>query len=251
MDSAKVENNNKNDDSGHDEVDYVVTKQEIGASKNSLRKGFLFNKGSGGNNNNNNSPPNSPTSTTKTSVYGDCELQTAVKSHISQLFHFPLKKKSESDGEKPTKPRLIKSSSIARLFGNTYNPSAKKSAADDQKPKIKKSQSVNEKYSSSSNRESEEEFVLRVSDLSASTTSLMADVGLMAEKPENKIRTITKGLGKLLRRNYSSVAISPPDPEYKVLYLGNVLTGWAKGKFSIIIFFLSHYDKLIATLISH
>lgn len=231
MDLAKVEN--KSDESGRDEVDFVPTKlspvdvkKEI-STKNSLRKGFLGNMRNGSNNS---SEPQSPTST-KRSVYGDCELQTAVKSHISQLFHFPLRKKSENDSEKPAKPRLIKSSSIARLFGNTYSPSAKKSAtADDQKPKIKKSHSVNEKFSSSS-RDGDEEFVLRVSDLSASTTSLMTDSGAMAEKPENKIKSITKGLGKLLRRNYSSVAISAPDPEYKVLYLGNVLTGWAKGEF--------------------
>lgn len=44
------------------------------------------------------------------------------------------------------------------------------------------------------------------------------------------LRTLTKGLGKLLRRRTDSVEISAPDPEYKVSYLGNVLTGWAKGK---------------------
>lgn len=42
--------------------------------------------------------------------------------------------------------------------------------------------------------------------------------------------TLSRSVGKLLRRNYSSVDISIPDPEYKVAYLGNVLTGWAKGK---------------------
>lgn len=44
------------------------------------------------------------------------------------------------------------------------------------------------------------------------------------------LRSLTKGLGKLLRRRTDSVEISPPDPEYKVSYLGNVLTGWAKGR---------------------
>lgn len=42
------------------------------------------------------------------------------------------------------------------------------------------------------------------------------------------IRTISRGLGLIWRRSYS-VEISTPDPEYKVFYLGNVLTGWAKG----------------------
>lgn len=42
------------------------------------------------------------------------------------------------------------------------------------------------------------------------------------------IRSISKGLSLIWRRKYS-VEISTPDPEYKVFYLGNVLTGWAKG----------------------
>lgn len=41
-------------------------------------------------------------------------------------------------------------------------------------------------------------------------------------------RTLSKGLGRLLKR-HSSINISEPDPVYKVAYLGNVLTGWAKG----------------------
>lgn len=229
MDLAKVDNKNSNDD-GRDEVDFVPTKEIcVPCSKNSsstpntsfnpLKKGFL--------NNIRNNQPKSQQTSTKTSVYGDCELQTAVKSHISHLFHFPLRKKSESDEKSQQKPRLIKSSSIARLFGNSYSTATKKSS--DNPPPFKKSHSVSEKFT---NRESDEEFVLRVSDLSASTTSLMIDGGVTMEKPVNgnKIKTITKGLGKLLRRNHSSVEISPPDPEYKVLYLGNVLTGWAKGK---------------------
>uniref|UniRef100_A0A1B0BKR8 PID domain-containing protein n=1 Tax=Glossina palpalis gambiensis TaxID=67801 RepID=A0A1B0BKR8_9MUSC len=44
------------------------------------------------------------------------------------------------------------------------------------------------------------------------------------------IRSLSRGLGKLLWRRTHSVDISSPDPEYKVSYLGNVLTGWAKGE---------------------
>lgn len=40
---------------------------------------------------------------------------------------------------------------------------------------------------------------------------------------------LSRGLGRLLRRT-NSVRISEPDPIYKVAYLGNVLTGWARGK---------------------
>lgn len=43
------------------------------------------------------------------------------------------------------------------------------------------------------------------------------------------IGRLSRGLGKLLRRT-NSVRISDPDPVYKVAYLGNVLTGWARGK---------------------
>lgn len=47
------------------------------------------------------------------------------------------------------------------------------------------------------------------------------------------IGRLSRGLGKLLRRT-NSVRISEPDPVYKVAYLGNVLTGWARGKFSLL-----------------
>lgn len=43
------------------------------------------------------------------------------------------------------------------------------------------------------------------------------------------IGRLSRGIGKLLRRS-NSVRISEPDPVYKVAYLGNVLTGWARGK---------------------
>lgn len=49
-------------------------------------------------------------------------------------------------------------------------------------------------------------------------------------------RTLSRGIGKLLRKRTHSVEISTPDPEFKVSYLGNVLTGWAKGELNIIIF---------------
>lgn len=45
---------------------------------------------------------------------------------------------------------------------------------------------------------------------------------------ERTLRSLKQGLGKLWRRR--SVTITEYDPTYKVVYLGNVLTGWAKGK---------------------
>ncbi|KAG5681682.1 hypothetical protein PVAND_011095 [Polypedilum vanderplanki] len=254
MDS-KVENK---EESSRDEVDFIPTstqtKKEIFVSSksfNPLKKGFLRSN----NYNSSATTPKSPQSTN--------ELQSAVKTHISaleklHLFHFPLRKKT--DEEKTTKDqnnqqssrpqRLIKSSSIARLFGNTYNTKkseSNNSANNSNNNQLKKSQSVSEKFSNHS-KESDEEFVLRVSEhnfnLSTCTTNLSSlDLSnVPMDKPVNKkaIKSITKGLGKLLRRNHSSVEISPPDPEYKVLYLGNVLTGWAKGDACI--------EKPLATL---
>ena len=45
---------------------------------------------------------------------------------------------------------------------------------------------------------------------------------------ERTLRSLKLSLGKLWRRK--SVTITEYDPTYKVAYLGNVLTGWAKGK---------------------
>ncbi|KAJ8733598.1 hypothetical protein PYW07_014149 [Mythimna separata] len=53
------------------------------------------------------------------------------------------------------------------------------------------------------------------------------------------IGRLSRGIGKLLRRT-NSVRISDPDPVYKVAYLGNVLTGWARGE--------SCVEKPLATL---
>jgi hypothetical protein len=46
---------------------------------------------------------------------------------------------------------------------------------------------------------------------------------------QRTLRSLKLSLGKLWKRR--SVTITEYDPTYKVAYLGNVLTGWAKGKF--------------------
>lgn len=234
-----------------DEVDFIPTsaaKKEICVSCksfNPLKKGFLMRNSTSTLNNNNHTPKTLTTTTKKTSVYGDCEIQTAVKTHISalerlHLFHFPSRKKGESHDKsllqstKEHRPRLIKSSSIARLFGNTY--STKKSEEHHASVALKKSNSVSDKFLNKAN-ESDDEFTFRMSEhhliLSESSlnlNSLDSSSAPMEKTNLKTIRSITKGLGKLLRRNSDSVAISAPDPEYKVFYLGNVLTGWAKGE---------------------
>lgn len=57
----------------------------------------------------------------------------------------------------------------------------------------------------------------------------LADNGAGKDFTARAIGRLSRGLGRLLRRS-NSVKISEPDPVYKVAYLGNVLTGWARGK---------------------
>lgn len=51
-------------------------------------------------------------------------------------------------------------------------------------------------------------------------------------------RALRTFLNRLRLRKTASADITEPDPTYKVAYLGNVITGWAKGE-SINYFFLS------------
>lgn len=64
----------------------------------------------------------------------------------------------------------------------------------------------------------------------------LADAALGREVTARALGRLSRGLGRLLRRT-NSVRISDPDPVYKVAYLGNVLTGWARGEFSFLAFF--------------
>lgn len=61
------------------------------------------------------------------------------------------------------------------------------------------------------------------------------DGGSSKDFTTRAIGKLSRGLGKLLRRT-NSVRISDPDPVFKVAYLGNVLTGWARGKNSYFLF---------------
>ncbi|RZB38739.1 PID 2 domain containing protein [Asbolus verrucosus] len=51
--------------------------------------------------------------------------------------------------------------------------------------------------------------------------------GLQKERGRRVLKTL---LNRLRLRRCASVTISKPDPTYRVAYLGNVVTGWAKGK---------------------
>lgn len=68
-----------------------------------------------------------------------------------------------------------------------------------------------------------------VDDGSQSGTSTSASTS--KEFRERTLRSLKRGLGRLWRRHRGNASITEYDPSYKVAYLGNVLTGWAKGKF--------------------
>lgn len=48
---------------------------------------------------------------------------------------------------------------------------------------------------------------------------------------QRTLKSLKNGLSRLWRRHRGNALITEYDPCYKVAYLGNVLTGWAKGKF--------------------
>lgn len=52
------------------------------------------------------------------------------------------------------------------------------------------------------------------------------------ELGQRTLRSLKRGLGRLWRRHRGNASITEYDPCYKVAYLGNVLTGWAKGEFT-------------------
>ncbi|XP_043464558.1 uncharacterized protein LOC122499992 isoform X4 [Leptopilina heterotoma] len=47
---------------------------------------------------------------------------------------------------------------------------------------------------------------------------------------QRTLKSLKNGLGKLWKRHRGNALITEYDPCYKVAYLGNVLTGWAKGE---------------------
>ncbi|ALC45342.1 CG8312 [Drosophila busckii] len=158
-------------------------------------------------------------------------------------------------GTPPRQHKFVKSSSIARLLGNTYN--ARKFERQEQK---RLANEASGKFNTFGGRRrsagpylerfkrmSKEDGDIAGDDESIKVTNVMtlttdsrdlqygsrqehvgrSDADQLSAKA---MRTLTRGLGKLWWKRTHSVDISTPDPEYKVSYLGNVLTGWAKGE---------------------
>ncbi|XP_017007356.3 uncharacterized protein [Drosophila takahashii] len=164
-------------------------------------------------------------------------------------------------GTPPRQHKFVKSNSLARLLGNTYN--AKKFEKQEQKRLASSGGSEGGKFNTYSGRRGRggpylerfkrvskedgdvagEDDTVRVTNVITLTTdsrdllygSRQEHVGRTGghdvqhdQLSSKAIRTLTRSLGKLWRRTHS-VDISTPDPEFKVSYLGNVLTGWAKA----------------------
>ncbi|XP_066603467.1 trichohyalin-like [Prorops nasuta] len=67
--------------------------------------------------------------------------------------------------------------------------------------------------------------------------TVQEETGSGSENPANgkefgqrTLKSLKRGLGRLWRRHRGNASITEYDPCYKVAYLGNVLTGWAKGE---------------------
>lgn len=145
--------------------------------------------------------------------------------------------------------KMVKGASIARLLGNTYNTKKfekELAAGGDMKTKFNTFSGGRrrgngpylEKFKKCC-KEDEDLCDVKTPPATAESISDSKDVAALnlenfhdsnKDLSAKAFRTISRGLGKLWWKRTHSVDISTPDPEFKVSYLGNVLTGWAKGE---------------------
>ncbi|XP_055539462.1 uncharacterized protein LOC129726592 [Wyeomyia smithii] len=136
-----------------------------------------------------------------------------------------------NDATKKRRHSFVKSASIARIFGNNYN--TKKGEQDS--GALVKFQQLKRSFLGSERFHQKKEPIAAAGGNESQDLQSGSGIGEGcyvndSETGPKAIRSLTRGLGRLLRRNSHSIEISRPDPEYKVSYLGNVLTGWAKGE---------------------
>lgn len=208
----------------------------------------------------------------KSKSHEDKEKEKAAKpdTYMTTTSGFPCQPTPVPIGTPPRQKKFVKSSSIARLLGNTYN--AKKYEKEENKLASDKKFNTfgGRRRSSGASLErfkryaKEEGDNVTASDKSplTSSTPVIPVIGQKKDKSKGDtldrhllalehfqeshngdfgskaMRTISRGLGKLWWRRTHSIDISSPDPEFKVSYLGNVLTGWAKGKNRFLLFLL-------------
>ena len=212
---------------GHDEVDFVQTPKKLDmclSCRQFNQTGITICD-----------KLNNNCTNRKVGIFGDTQVKTHEKFNF---FHFPRRQKSDPGAyamgdNKKKRSRFVRSASLAKIFGSTYNTKKYEDGSALLKLQTIKKNFLNlEKFhkkpeSNQSQNQAEETDEIKIND---------EDYIYEHEPSAKSFRTLTRGLGKLLRRNCSSVDISAPDPEYKVSYLGNVLTGWAKGGWKIINF---------------
>lgn len=151
------------------------------------------------------------------------------------------------------RPAFVKSSSIARLFGNTYNTKQHQIEHDPTQASINgttthsttadtnPSKKHHSHHQPPHHQHHPERFhACENTDFESATTEQPSnvvrsphfggDTATPFDHPNNPFRSLSRGIGRLFWKKSYSVSISEPDPEFKVAYLGNVLTGWAKGK---------------------
>lgn len=193
-------------------------------------------------------PPSTPSE--KTTTLATHLWTTSIDRKIAR-FQFP-RKKSEPNGEIKDRSKFVRCSSIARLFGNTYSTQQPLQQMTQQQHQHKDdTHSTTTTTTATTNLVNTrptkcERFKKRTENQIDNVLATGTDHNGNHRSPTTidhkdfcadekdlsgrAFRSLTKSLGRLWRRSHS-VEISPPDPEYKVLYLGNVLTGWAKGEF--------------------
>lgn len=158
-------------------------------------------------------------------------------------------------GQKDARPMFVKSSSITRLFGNTYSTAVATDAASASVDcsngttipgKTTQSSSSNtitaERFHACTNDADQlqllnDEHCVSSAASNGDSPSASASAFLYGDDFDvalNPFRSLSRGLGRLFFKKSYSVKISEPDPEFKVAYLGNVLTGWAKGECGIV-----------------
>ncbi|XP_030374380.1 uncharacterized protein LOC115623955 isoform X2 [Scaptodrosophila lebanonensis] len=277
VDFVATHNNNNNNNNNNDYDDYSISNLVISNNKtvattnntNAVRKAIPNNEPNATNNNNNN------TNTLKKSKGRRTLFTFGKKANKSQATSESSTMPSKSTphitnvlllppaplvpiGTPPRTHKFVKSNSIARLLGNTYN--AKKFEKQEQKRLANEASGKfntfggrrhggSAPYLERFKRMSKEDGDIAGSDDTVTVTNMVTlttdsrdlyggsrNEHVARELLQNDdlsvkaMRTLSRGLGKLWWKRTHSVDISTPDPEFKVSYLGNVLTGWAKGE---------------------
>lgn len=189
--------------------------------------------------NHNNIVATATTHLPKKPIYGDCEtvaqqqhnhLKKTGLTTLEKFSFFTLSRKKIADKPEPRhrKHNFVKSASFSRILGNTYNTKKYENELKKFQEQAKTKQ-VNFAHQERFHKRAENgattsEPVSLADFQETNSGSHNHDLGTKA------FRTISRGIGKLWWKRSHSVEISSPDPEYKVSYLGNVLTGWAKGE---------------------